>query len=190
MVEGSPKRKRAPTDNVYPEYTPDATDSPGPKRSNALKRGRKSSNHSTFLSLIWWLGLLDAPPKTNADARENFIASPATPTSCTNIPPNEMQSEPTATSEISVDNLNFTTDQQESSNSQKPEEDSQQIDFGKRRHIGGTATQQLETVQMGRRKQELVIMYKESTDIIYYRNPIHVLQRTNCPDTTLGRATL
>ncbi|KAL5349006.1 hypothetical protein ACLOAV_006432 [Pseudogymnoascus australis] len=38
-MAGSPKRKRAPTDNVYPEYTPDATDSPGSERSNAIKRG-------------------------------------------------------------------------------------------------------------------------------------------------------
>lgn len=112
MVDGSPKRKRGPTDNVYPEHTPDATDSPGPKRSNAFKRGRKSSNHFTFLFLIWWLGLLDAPPKTNADARLKLIASLATSTSCTNTPLNELQSEPAATSDSSVDNQSFTTVQQ------------------------------------------------------------------------------
>jgi len=54
---------------------------------------------------------------------------------------------------------------------------------------GGTETQQLETLQMRRRRQEDFIMYKRSANNVYYRNSIHVFEHTNNSDTTLGRPT-
>ncbi|OBT57889.1 hypothetical protein VE04_02109 [Pseudogymnoascus sp. 24MN13] len=74
VVERPRKRKRTSADNVYPPAVTDRIGSGGP---DAVIR------------------LLEAPLKSNEDARQNTIASPAVSTSSTNTPPNEMQSGPT-----------------------------------------------------------------------------------------------
>ncbi|KAH8772340.1 hypothetical protein BGZ57DRAFT_764040, partial [Hyaloscypha finlandica] len=53
------------------------------------------------------IGLLEAPPKSDEEARHNSTASPVVSTRCTSTPPNDTQTSPTATSEISPNNPGF-----------------------------------------------------------------------------------
>lgn len=54
---------------------------------------------------------------------------------------------------------------------------------------GGTKTQQSETLQMSRRRQEDFLIYKALLKKNIYRNSIHVLERSNQSHTTIGQST-